>query len=134
MLPNYTNKDRVQAQMLANFLNSRKPGSATAPQIEAITINTLDRNGIVKEAREKGCEYSVAMDTYPASARVQQQTLPAVVDTWDQRYAATQMETLPGPGVAYTIINVSDGKPMPHMPDVTDPRSVYENLSKAPHP
>ena len=28
----------------------------------------------------------------------------------------------------------NDAKPMPHMSDITDARSIYENLSKAPHP
>jgi hypothetical protein len=91
--PNLSTNDLVQRDTLVNYLNSRKP-KAGQIKVDAVPLSTLDKNGILAEAQEKGCAYVAILDL--SGADQQQPKAPAMV--------------------TYSIVKASDGQPIEGVP------------------
>lgn len=59
--PNSTPRAQSQRDLLVSYLNQHKPGKKSQVKVEAVALATMDPQGIVSEAREKGCDYVVEM-------------------------------------------------------------------------
>jgi len=96
-LLNWTGDALRQRDLVVSYLNRRKPAKANWV-IEAVSISTMDSNGVEAEALRKGCDYVVRLDLDFSS-------IP--------RTEASEFDdSNHGASVMYSIWRVSDGAPV----------------------
>ena len=99
--PNSTPRARSQRDLLVSYLNQHEPDKKNQVKVEAVALTTMDPQGIVSEAREKGCRFVVEMylgtfSPFPENA---------VDPRWN--YSSSERHEAPS-GISYFVRDVAD--------------------------